>query len=138
MLQVHLLRPRREIPYLHVLKHASAKDGHDDSSEMAWWMPGVGEERMGGVEMPESEGRPGCASYDRVLELPSTVKRFSPTTVYDTRAKAPSGQRRRVSYPVSDSMSCRRRARGPVPGAERALRIARTDGLGDRYPGDSH
>ena len=34
----------------------------------------------------------------------------SQTAVCDIRAKAPSGARRRVSYPVSDSMSCRRRA----------------------------
>ena len=42
--------------------------------------------------------------------------------VCDTRARAPAGAHHRVSYPVSDSMSCRRRARGPVPCAERALR----------------
>ena len=45
----------------------------------------------------------------------------------------PSGERCRVSYTVSDSMSCRRRARVPVPCAALALRIARTDGLGDRF-----
>ena len=45
---------------------------------------------------------------------------------------APSDERRRVSYPVSDSMSCRRRVRVPVPHAELTLRSARTDGLGDR------
>ena len=39
----------------------------------------------------------------------------SQTAVCDTRARAPSSSRRRVSYPVSDSMSCRRRARVPVP-----------------------
>ena len=33
----------------------------------------------------------------------------SQTVVCDTRARAPSGQRHRVSYPVSDSMSCIRR-----------------------------
>ena len=32
MLQVHLLRPRGEIPYLHVLEHASTKGGHEGSS----------------------------------------------------------------------------------------------------------
>ena len=37
----------------------------------------------------------------------------SQTVVCDTPARTPSNQRRRVSYPVSDSMSCRRRARGP-------------------------
>ena len=47
----------------------------------------------------------------------------------------PAGQRSRVSYPVSDSMSCRRRTRGPVPRAERARRSARTDGLGNRCTG---
>ena len=36
--------------------------------------------------------------------------------------------------PVADSMSCIRRARVSVPCAERTLRIARTDGLGDRSP----
>ena len=34
----------------------------------------------------------------------------SQTAVCDTRAKTPSGARRRVSYPVSDSMSCIRQA----------------------------
>ena len=59
----------------------------------------------------------------------------SQTAVCDTRARAPSGQRRRVSYPMSDSMSCIRRARVPVRCAARAMRIARTDGLGDRFTG---
>ena len=36
---------------------------------------------------------------------------------------APSGASRRVSYPVSDSMSCIRRERVPVPCAELALRM---------------
>ena len=45
----------------------------------------------------------------------------SQTLVWDIRARVPSGERCRVSYTVSDSMSCRRRARGPVPCAERAL-----------------
>ena len=49
------------------------------------------------------------------------------------RARAPSGEGRRVSYPVSDSMSCIRRARVPVPCAELARRIERTDGLGNRF-----
>ena len=49
------------------------------------------------------------------------------------RARVPSGERCRVSYTVSDSMSCIRRARVPVPCAELALRIARTDGLDDRF-----
>ena len=40
----------------------------------------------------------------------------SQTVVCDTRARAPSGARRRVSYPVSDSLSCRRQARVPVNG----------------------
>ena len=57
----------------------------------------------------------------------------SQTARCDTRARAPSGTRRRVSYPVSHSMSCIRRARRPVPRAERARRIARTDGLGDHF-----
>ena len=39
----------------------------------------------------------------------------SQTAVCDTPARTPPGTRRRVSYPMSDSMSCRRRARGPVP-----------------------
>ena len=56
----------------------------------------------------------------------------SQTAVCDTRARTPSDERRRVSYPVSDSMSCIRLERVPVPGAERARRSARTDGLGDR------
>ena len=47
----------------------------------------------------------------------------------------PSSTRRRVSNPVSDSMSCIRQARLPVLCAERALRSARTDGLGDRFTG---
>ena len=38
----------------------------------------------------------------------------SQTVVFDRQAWAPSGARRRVSYPVSDSMSCRRHARVPV------------------------
>ena len=59
----------------------------------------------------------------------------SQTAVCDRPARAPSDQRRRVSYPVSDSMSCRRRAPGPVPRAERALRRARTDALNDRFTG---
>ena len=37
------------------------------------------------------------------------------------------GARRRVSYPVSDSMSCIRRARVPVPCAARAMRSERDD-----------
>ena len=39
----------------------------------------------------------------------------------------------RKRYPVSDSLSCIRRARVPVPCAARALRRARTDDLGDRF-----
>ena len=62
--------------------------------------------------------------------LPSLTVTF---TVTVPASPAPSGAHRRVSYPVSDSMSCRRRARVPVPGAEGALRSARTDGLGDRF-----
>ena len=61
----------------------------------------------------------------------------SQTAVCDRLAMAPTGQRHLVSYPVSDSMSCRRQARGPVPCAERALRSERTDGLGDRFTGQS-
>ena len=44
---------------------------------------------------------------------------------------APSGERRRVSYPVSDSMVCIRRERVQVPCAELARRIERTNSLGD-------
>ena len=69
---------------------------------------------------------------DDLTPLPSWAPGAKALSVCDTRARAPSGTRRRVSYPVSDSMSCRRRARGPVPCAVRALRSARTDGLGDR------
>ena len=47
-------------------------------------------------------------------------------------ARAPSYERRRVSYPVSDSMACIRRERVQVPCAELARRIERTDSLGDR------
>ena len=47
--------------------------------------------------------------------------------VWDRRARAPSGERRRVSYPVSNSMSCIRRARVPVPCAARARRSERDD-----------
>ena len=36
----------------------------------------------------------------------------SQTVVWDTQARTPSSTRRRVSYPVSDSMSCRHRANG--------------------------
>ena len=57
----------------------------------------------------------------------------SQTAVCDTQVKTPFGTRRRVSYPVSDSMSCIRRAHVPVPCAERARRSSRTDGLGDRF-----
>ena len=39
------------------------------------------------------------------------------------QARTPSSTRRRVSYPVSDSMSCIRRARVPVLCAALALRI---------------
>ena len=62
-------------------------------------------------------------------------QQVSQTAVCDTTARAPSDEPRSVSYPVSDSMSCRRQARGPVPCAERALRSARPDGLGDRFTG---
>ena len=48
---------------------------------------------------------------------------------------APSGERRRVSYTVSDSMVCIRRERVQVPCAELARRIERTDSLGDRLTG---
>ena len=44
----------------------------------------------------------------------------SQTVVWDMRARAPSDQRRCVSYPMSDSMSRIRRARVPVPCAELA------------------
>ena len=53
--------------------------------------------------------------------------------VCDMRATAPSDERRRVSYPVSDSMSCIRRAHVPAPCAARALRSERTDGVGGRF-----
>ena len=55
----------------------------------------------------------------------------SQTVVCDTRARAPSGACRRVSYPVSHSMPYRRRAACAVSCAERALWIARTESLGD-------
>ena len=44
---------------------------------------------------------------------------------------APSGERRRVLYPVSDSMVCIRRERVQVPCAELARRIERTNSLRD-------
>ena len=44
----------------------------------------------------------------------STAKRFSPTAVCDTQARAPSDEPSRVSYPMSDSMSCRRQHLGTV------------------------
>ena len=62
-------------------------------------------------------------AVDDLTPLPSWVPGAKALSVCDTRARAPSGTRRRVSYPVSDSMSCRRRARGPVPCAVRALGV---------------
>ena len=81
----------------------------------------------------EAAHRPG--GRQRLSHQPAGVadQPVSQTAVWDMRARVPSGERYRVSYTVSDSMSCRRRARVPVPCAELALRIARTDGLGDRF-----
>ena len=46
----------------------------------------------------------------------------------NTRARTPSGTRRRVSYPVSDSISCRRQARrGRRPGPRSAWASRRAD-----------
>ena len=56
--------------------------------------------------------------------------RVSQTAVCDRWAMTPSGARRRVSYPVSDSLSCKRRARGPVPCAARALHSNMSEVLG--------
>ena len=50
--------------------------------------------------------------------------RVSQTAVCDTPSRAPSGTRRRVSYPVSDSMSCRRLARVSRPRRRPASRVA--------------
>ena len=82
-------------------------------------------------------GGPQCVALQvqrlgavRLRDAGVADQHVSQTAVCDTRAKTPSSTRRRVSYPVSDSMSCRRRTRRPVPRAERALRIARTDGVG--------
>ena len=76
--------------------------------------------------------RPG--GRQRLSHQPAGVadQPVSQTAVCDMRPRVPSGERCRVSYTVSDSMSCIRRARVPVPCAELALRSARTDGLGDR------
>ena len=41
------------------------------------------------------------------------TQHVSQTVVCDMRAMTPSGARRRVSYPMSDSLSCRRRANEP-------------------------
>ena len=70
--------------------------------------------RGGGIRASLSGGMRGdcgnCLRDAGVADPP-----VSQTAVCDTRAKTPSGTRRRVSYPVSDSMSCIRRARVPVP-----------------------
>ena len=50
----------------------------------------------------------GCTHRGRVA-----WPHVSQTAVCDTRTWPPSGARRRVSYLVSDSMSCRRRANEP-------------------------
>ena len=44
-------------------------------------------------------------------QRPTTWTFHTVWAVCDTRTRTPSGQRRRVSYPVSDSMSCRRLAK---------------------------
>ena len=48
----------------------------------------------------------------------------SQTAVCDTRAKAPAGEHLSVSYPMSDSMSCIRRARVSRPRRRPASRVA--------------
>ena len=50
---------------------------------------------------------PSCPARTR----PGADPQVSETVVWDMRARAPSGERRRVSYPVSDSMPCIRRAK---------------------------
>ena len=82
--------------------------------------------------MPRSELlRPGVVAYAvSLLGADIADQHVSQTAVCDTRAKTPSSTRRRVSYPMSDSMSCIRRARGPVPGAERARHSNMSEVLG--------
>ena len=53
-----------------------------------------------------------CAGSLAARDL-DPLQRVSQTAVCDTPARAPSDERRRVSYPVSDSLSCKRQARGP-------------------------
>ena len=61
----------------------------------------------------------------------------SQTAVCDTRAKTPSSTRRRVSYPVSDSMSCIRRARVSRPRRRAPSRMVRLMGRPLMRPLDS-
>ena len=63
-------------------------------------------------------GGPQCVALQvqrlgavRLRDAGVADQHVSQTVVCDTRARTPSGARRRVSYPVSDSMSCRRRAK---------------------------
>ena len=77
--------------------------------------------RGGGIRASLSGGMRGdCGNCLRDADVADPP--VSQTVVWDMRARAPSDARRRVSYPVSDSMSCRRRARVPVTYAGHALR----------------
>ena len=59
---------------------------------------------------PPAHRRPQPRNTQPTRATAVADQRVSQTVVCDRRARTPSGPRRRVSYPVSDSMSCRRRA----------------------------
>ena len=67
--------------------------------------PRIRRESSGACRARSSDWEPSAFENAGVAD-----QHVSQTAVCDIRAKAPSGARRRVSYPVSDSMSCRRRA----------------------------
>ena len=100
--------------------------------------PSATAEHVGGARQPVALHRDGscrqvppirlarCSRLSRLGNDRHRARRridqqVSQTAVCDTRARTPSGPRRRVSYPVSDSMSCRCRAK--QHGAETARHL---------------
>ena len=86
----------------------------------------TGEHCLGGSSARRLQHRESDTGYDkRRRSSDSALARLSQTAVCDTRARTPSSTRRRVSYPVSDSLCCRRRANehGPETRADKPAAV---------------
>ena len=68
----------------------------------------------GGLSIRYDPRQVSVARPARRAHVAGADPHVSQTAVCDTPSRAPSDEPRGVSYPVSDSLSCKRRVRGPV------------------------